>query len=116
MAKKIEYPKLPIKFKEKWLAALRSGDFKKGIFTLHNKEKNTYCCLGVACRINHKQKVLAGAFIDEAVFKKDIDKIRVPKILKGDGDNNIVTEKLSDMNDSGKYSFKQIANWIEKNL
>jgi len=116
MAKKIEYPKLPPVFKAKWLAALRSGDFEKGQFTLHNKTQNNYCCLDVACRINHKQKVLAGAFIDENTFKKDLDKIRVPKILKGDSDNNIVTEKLSDMNDSGKYSFKQIANWIDKNL
>jgi hypothetical protein len=36
--------------KENWLAALRSGEYKKGKSYLRKKD-NTYCCLGVLCDI-----------------------------------------------------------------
>jgi hypothetical protein len=34
---------------QKWVAALRSGDYKQGKGVLHNQDTNTYCCLGVLC-------------------------------------------------------------------
>lgn len=41
--------------KEKWVAALRSGKYEKGLFSLkvHRKETNTtcHCVLGVLCEI-----------------------------------------------------------------
>lgn len=41
----------PTKFtqeiKDNWLANLRSGKYKQGFVTLHNKTDNTYCVLGV---------------------------------------------------------------------
>lgn len=37
--------------RRKWLEALRSGDYQQGRQVLHNREANTYCCLGVACHI-----------------------------------------------------------------
>ena len=37
--------------KEKWIEALRSGDFPKGKSTLLN-DQGQYCCLGVLCEIH----------------------------------------------------------------
>jgi hypothetical protein len=33
---------------KKWVAALRSGDYKQGKGAMYNANKDTYCCLGVA--------------------------------------------------------------------
>lgn len=34
-----------------WIAALRSGDYRQGQGQLHDPVTDTYCCLGVACRV-----------------------------------------------------------------
>ena len=36
---------------DKWIRALRSGKYKQGTRVLHNEGNNTYCCLGVLCKI-----------------------------------------------------------------
>lgn len=36
--------------KAKWVAALRSGEYQKGVGHLHDKDTDTYCCLGVLCK------------------------------------------------------------------
>ncbi|MDP2660221.1 MAG: hypothetical protein Q8R28_05790 [Dehalococcoidia bacterium] len=37
----------------RWIAALRSGKYKQGMFGMRNREGgNEYCCLGVACDIS----------------------------------------------------------------
>jgi uncharacterized glyoxalase superfamily protein PhnB len=112
--KKDKDVRLPLKFKEKWVAALRSGKFKQGKEYL--EIEGEYCCLGVACKITHPRLNLGEAnFIcDQDFNSKELSKIRVPAILKGDSDNKIV-DTLAKMNDSGA-SFKKIAAWIEKNL
>lgn len=46
--------------KEKWVAALRSGDYKQGKKVLHNEDNNTYCCLGVLCDIAVAEGVVEG--------------------------------------------------------
>ena len=33
--------------KDKWLENLKSGKYVQGYTTLHNKTKNTFCCIGV---------------------------------------------------------------------
>lgn len=38
--------------KAKWIAALRSGEYKQGIGCLH--ESDEYCCLGVLCDLHAK--------------------------------------------------------------
>jgi len=37
--------------KAKWVAALRSGKYKQGQRALHNRDDDTYCCLGVLCEL-----------------------------------------------------------------
>jgi hypothetical protein len=126
--KEVVNPKLPTEFKEKWLEALRSGKFKQGISRLHNLGSDKYCCLGVACRIMHpKIKLHSFNYIVNKIGAKKVPSIlkdnckKVPSILKDNCNvidtlkTNDLTCKLADMNDKGR-SFKQIANWIEKNL
>ena len=109
------YPKLPADFKEKWVAALRSGEYKRG--TSHLKSENNkvvkHCCLGVACEIVGAKNIYNKCYIKNGIGIKGITKL--PSILIGNGGNDVV-HKLTIMNDSNRYSFKQIANWIEKNL
>lgn len=56
--------------KEKWLSALRSGEFTQGKNLLHKvnpeTQEETYCCLGVLCAIAVKDGVI------EAPLKRGI--------------------------------------------
>lgn len=106
--------KLPEDFKKKWVAALRSGEYKQGRDKLHNAINNTFCCLGVACHI-------AGITDDEIsdycytnlLAKANPD--RLPAFFQ-----NTVIESpawnLAAMNDGGRKSFLEIADYIEENL
>ncbi len=42
--------------KKKWVAALRSGEYKQGRNRLHRKVDNSFCCLGVLCEVAGYQK------------------------------------------------------------
>lgn len=42
-----------------WVAALRSGKYQQGREYLHNRETNTYCCLGVVCDILTQHGILS---------------------------------------------------------
>lgn len=109
MAKK--YPKLPVRFKAKWIKALRSGKYKQGHYRLHSKSTNSYCCLGVACVVSGVKKKQIGAHgMIPKSFKKN--HANLPTDLIGSND---LTNKLINLNDDG-YSFKRIASWIEKTL
>lgn len=106
--------KLPKEFKEKWVAALRSGEYKQGEAYLKNNA-GQYCCLGVACMVAYNgipPNLLGEEWIDHS-FKL------VPDILRGDGNNDLVND-LSNMNDGGlsipKLSFHEIADYIEQHL
>lgn len=39
--------------KKRWVAALRSGDYKQGTGALRNAD-NKFCCLGVLCDLHSK--------------------------------------------------------------
>lgn len=114
----IEFPKLPKKFKAKWVAALRSGKYKQGKGFLLD-ENGKYCCLGVACSIqrNPKKLLVGKQLIDDDAIKG------IPTPLFGDNvHTNKLLSELTAMNDGydeyrGKRkTFKQIATWIEKYL
>jgi hypothetical protein len=102
---------------KKWVAALRSGEYKQGKGTLHNTTDNTYCCLGVLGRVwglkQYKSAIeprLCGYGSSATNFLDDEDfgKLAPKKSLA-------VQSDLARMNDSGK-SFEAIADWIEENL
>ncbi len=108
-----KWPKLPLEFKNKWVAALRSGEYKKTKDALVSDNGN-YCVLGVAAAISGYSNE---AIMFSSVHGEDNAFIpfkfgNVPQILREDGD---LPEKLADMNDR-YYSFNKLADWIEKNL
>ena len=112
--------KLPKSFKKKWVAALRSGDYRQTKSYLcedisHSETPELgFCCLGVAC-------VVAKVDPKEIAGKDYIDPhfcLGVPEVLCGDIDpesTETVREKLAFFNDSGK-SFNWIASYIERYL
>ncbi len=111
--------KLPPVFKKKWLEALRSGKYKQATGQL--EKEGEYCCLGVACKIAGYSDNKMGDM--GKLFKSHFP--RIPQVLDDrntvhlksiDGFSVNASQQLVDLNDSGGKSFKQIADWIEKNL
>lgn len=86
---KKEYPKLPKAFKNKWIKALRSGDYKQGEDLLKAQQytedgikikgEYKYCCLGVAGDI-------CGASVgDRAYLIKGMRGLsKIPEAIRGD--------------------------------
>lgn len=126
--------KLDPDFKARWVAALRSCDFKQG----HNRLldfDNNYCCLGVACIVSgyHPDKIINKAMPScEMVakwFNVETEKLismfncaddfhekiffTVTVIDKKTGEE--YKSQLTTLNDSG-YSFIEIADLIENQL
>lgn len=108
--------------KEKWVAALRSGEFEQGRRNLRSSD-DKFCCLGVLCHI-----------IDPNGWRLDQEKGRYlfdthgallpEEIVKAAGLNNsspCVEDKntnvcsLTSLNDHG-MPFTEIANLIESYL
>jgi hypothetical protein len=85
--------------RDKWVTALRSGEYLQGYAMLHDPDTNRYCCLGVLV---------------------DIGKCNTPwtdyswcdTVLGG----SVTTETCIQMNDNGRMSFTKIADWIEQNI
>lgn len=109
--------KLPIDFKTKWIAALRSGEYIQGMTYLFNEDTGNYCCLGVAC-------IISGISKDEIKNKMIIPDSfsEVPDIIKGGAGNNDIVDTLTKINDGynssnvSQKSFEEIADYIEQNL
>ncbi len=121
------------KYQKKWLKALRSGKYKRGtnyLTGVDTKGKLRHCCLGVACRIFPKIVECTG--IDEfnncyyGVNRRDTILPEELQELLGVDDMGAFNTKirkggnytftLAGLNDSNKFSFKQIADIIEKKI
>lgn len=128
------YTKLPSEFKKKWIAALRSGDYKQGHKMLKSKD-DKYCCLGVACEIiGIKIKDSEGyhAYPIDIIETYPEVKNKLPIILleqpkERSEKNQGIVDILARMNDGkegtsrlevvkSRKSFLEIADWIEENL
>ena len=93
--------------KDKWLTALRSGEYKQGRAQLYNDLSNSYCCLGVlgvVCETPIEK--LGGGSLSESFTT-------VPEIFLG---YRQLASRLMDMNDGGNMNFPQIADYIEQNI
>lgn len=108
----------------KWASALESGRYKQGREQL--KDGDTYCCLGVLCKISRK-----GKFADNEDFQsgEDCNAIRLNStvrdyagMISNDGalkspiilSNGKVASNLMNVNDYLCLSFKDIAKIIRK--
>lgn len=111
---------------DKWIKALKSGKYKQGVYAL--KSEDNYCCLGVLCDIAIKEDPSLGRWQSGAFFTKDNAFIGglPPAVMRWSGvknDGGVIPKKVSThfnletlagLNDSGKYSFKDIAKVIKR--
>jgi hypothetical protein len=103
--------------KQKWVAALRSGDYPQGKQNLQKKGK--FCCLGVLCEIDPE---VTYDLVDESYVFPDGQ--RMIDILPFKYANDVglgdkfkeYDSRLMEMNDEYGKSFEQIANHIERNI
>jgi hypothetical protein len=116
-----------IERRKRWVASLRSGEFKQGTGCLKDNN-DKYCCLGVACEI-YRRETSDGEWLPLAnnyEFKSHVDEfdtvILTPAVVEYFGlkcENpkikNSLRYTLAELNDKG-FSFEQIANVIEEYL
>ena len=88
--------------KEKWVGALRSGQYKQCRNELHDGEG--YCCLGVLVLTCGGKSSLER---DTRLRGEDLAEFGISFHTEG---------LLVSMNDSEGYSFPEIANYIEERL
>lgn len=113
--------------KKVWIKALRSDRYEQTNFVLCRQwddDKQAYCCLGVLA-----EECVVGDWVPHArgiaelwlevrrgkALMKDLGMLP-PAALKQVGLSKEAARHLASMNDHDGRSFKQIANWIEKNL
>ena len=96
---------------KKWVKALRSGEYAQTTGTL--VDRDGFCCLGVLCDIAKKENVVE--------LHDYQNRVSLPyKVMEWSGIRNSQGERkgrrkdLADLNDFHNYSFKKIANVIEK--
>jgi hypothetical protein len=112
-----------VEMKQKWVAALRSGNYKQGEGRLRDS-RNCYCCLGVLCDISKRgiwQSTELGdkyRFVDKINGQSSLYDIAA-SIADDLGISGTEQCELIRMND-GKFvqkkTFAEIADWIEANL
>jgi len=106
--------------KEKWLSALRSGDYKQTKSCLHKGDG--FCCLGVLCDLYGKEHNVEWKLVDAGIYyefqdKKAILPLSVIEWAGVEDDNPEICGEtpLSRLNDTG-YTFNEIADIIEEHL
>lgn len=102
---------------KKWVAALRSGNYRQTQGNLHDDAG--YCCLGVACEVALK----AGLALDvsrsnDCLTGYDGHYCLLPNSVKAwlglrTCTGSIDAVSLTDRNDTDRWSFSQIADLIE---
>ena len=110
---------------QKWVNALRSGEYRQTKFRL--KEKNKYCCMGVLCDLYYKETG-NGEWIlysperwsfrtDESHSKnRTIPPRDVWEWLGVDPEFSEINQIFGYKNDGEKRTFEEIADFIENDL
>ena len=101
--------RLTSKMKKKWVAALRSGEYKQGKAALCNNGR--YCCLGVLQDVAPRKDVTDESYLIPDTCLGDLEETReyarrLPKHVQ---------KALASMNDTG-VPFEVIAGFIEENI
>jgi hypothetical protein len=106
----------------KWVAALRSGDYIQGEGALKRQDVDDqvrHCCLGVLCEVLDVPQVrreLDGG-VSRWAFGEEHEEGYLPAAIQDQaGLASAVMTSLARMNDSGRYDFKAIADYIDQNL
>lgn len=111
---------------ERWIAALRSGEYKQGRQQLYNGDG--YCCLGVLCELavkdgairayDKEKETLLPMFLKEWAgvdplvedISQSSETFGLSLTVQPEGQHY---QSLAALNDKGA-SFEQIADWLEK--
>ena len=112
---------VPLKIRDKWIDALRSGQYKQGHRVLRSAGDN-YCCLGVLCEVERLTcKLVRNYFYDFAGHVSDINYLgysnidasgKLPTAVSYiDGSTETQSSALADLNDEG-FTFDEIAEII----
>ena len=101
--------------KAKWLEALRSGEYVQGYGALCSRD-NEYCCLGVLVEVGGLATKTPGANV--YTFHWPVANDTSQGIIPSEDAEKIglsegVTTKLMELNDERRWSFEEIANWLE---
>jgi hypothetical protein len=101
--------------KDKWVAALRSGQYRQAKEYLHVPNLG-YCCLGVLCDIYDDTKWIDNAHTEYNFG--DRTKRTYPTLdwLYMIGLPDYIAGYLTILNDTENKTFSQIADWIETNI
>jgi hypothetical protein len=108
---------------KKWVAALRSGRFKQGRYTLNHGD-NKFCCLGVACEVAIEAGVPVKKVVSGYGQTHSYDEARtvLPLVVmqwlglasaSGHFQGKIRPDSLVGLNDDGRHTFNDIADLIE---
>ena len=107
--------------KQKWVSALRSGEYQQGQYCLRKEDK--FCCLGVLCDLYGKENNVEWNLVNNGhnyefqEFESYLP-YSVRKWAGVEGCNPIVNDEESTLvrlNDGGS-TFNEIADVIEKQL
>jgi hypothetical protein len=107
--------RMPKELLDKWLAALRSGEYKQTDGVMHDREENSFCCLGV---LQHSVCGRGVEANDEYLPSSDWLEQRGIVFLDGSGTRSTdpflpkVKSSAATANDEGK-TFAEIADAIE---
>lgn len=104
--------------KTKWIAALKSGEYKQG--TGYLKKDGKYCCLGVLCDLHAKET--GNSFTPSEEYLKQIRILPIEVknwagLINNYGrfeSNDLPYDTLWQLNDMAGFSFPEIADIIEK--
>ncbi len=96
---------------KKWVKALRSGQYKQTTQRLVDNDE--FCCLGVLCDVASKEKVISFYEYEKcSVLPKVV--MEWSGIRDAYGERKGRRKALVELNDISRYSFKRIADVIEK--
>lgn len=118
------YPKMDPEVKSKWVAALRSGEFKQGKYELRDPN-GCNCCLGVLAEINGVEHYKRDERSSTTFYKFPNEELEaaVPDDycgLKSEVIGDLIQRNDTGYMDNGKFqqamTFPEIADFIEKNL
>ena len=102
--------------RDKWVAALRSGEYKqgKGALVVEDADGPFYCCLGVACQVASDNGV-TGAFDagNQVLSEAVMDWLGVRDECGGLVDDVAERGALTELNDDTDFDFNQLADLID---
>ncbi len=100
--------------KAKWVAALRSGEYKQATGAL--SEGNGFCCLGVLCDLSAKEGRGAWNHVAFEIDTRRAMAMPPAPVAAWAGLSGEDMDRIATMNDDDGCSFVEIADHIDRNL